>query len=188
MKRFLDLSISLILLILLLPLFLLIAFLVKVDSPGSILFKQERVGKDQLIFIIIKFRTLVVDSAKNLDSVVKDDIRVTRIGRFLRSTYLDELPQLWNVLVGDMSLVGPRPDEVSIANASIEKIHGYINRLAVRPGITGPNQIIGRIETSRNGFNKSLSIELDYIKNQNLLLDLKILLNTLLVIFKKQGI
>lgn len=140
LKRTGDIAVSAIGLILLLPLFALVAIAIKLDSPGPVFFRHARAGKGLRKFFMVKFRTMV-DNAVRLGPEVtaSDDNRVTRIGRILRKTKLDELPQLWNVLLGDMSLVGPRPQSYSFipyySNNDLRQI------LSVRPGVTGPTQL-----------------------------------------------
>ncbi|HEY9693945.1 MAG TPA: exopolysaccharide biosynthesis polyprenyl glycosylphosphotransferase [Oculatellaceae cyanobacterium] len=194
-KRICDICFAALLIILTAPLFLCIALLIKLDSPGAVFYKQERMGLHNKIFTIWKFRTMVVDADerhKELEQLnemkdgvlfkLKDDPRITRVGKFLRSSSLDELPQLFNVLLGDMSLVGPRP----FALRDIEKIskRHYI-RHAVLPGITGFWQVSGR--SNITDFEQVVRLDTYYIENWSILLDLKILLKTIVVVLKKTG-
>ncbi len=194
-KRCFDLCASIILLTLFSPLYLTIALLIKLDSPGPIFFRQERVGLHCKKFKIWKFRTMVTNAeklqaaleAKNeiKDGVLfkmKDDPRITRIGKYLRLYSLDELPQLFNVLVGDMSLVGPRP----LPNRDVEKFQKpHFIRQEVLPGITGLWQVSGRSDIEK--FEDAVKLDITYIENWSILLDLRILFQTVGVVLKKTG-
>lgn len=182
MKRIFDFVISLILLILLIPVFVAIAIAIKIDSEGPVFFIQERVGKDGKIFRVIKFRTMYKDVPKySLSPRHKGDPRITRVGRFLRRWSLDELPQLINVLKGDMSLVGPRPEMPQI----VEEYEPWQReRLRVKPGITGIWQILGRKDLP---LEKNIQYDLVYIKNRSFLLDLIIILKTIPLVIKGKG-
>ena len=192
-KRTLDMVVSLIGLVVSLPLFLIITLLIKLDSRGPVLFKQVRLGKDGRPFLFYKFRSMVVGSEKMQDELrhlditggpvfkVKDDPRVTRLGRFLRRTTLDEFPQLWNVLQGDMSLVGPRPP---IPEEVAQYTRLQRRRLDVKPGLTCLWQVSGRSEIS---FSEWVQLDLYYIQHQSLLLDLKILIRTLPAVVSRRG-
>ncbi|KKP58289.1 MAG: Bacterial sugar transferase [Candidatus Moranbacteria bacterium GW2011_GWF1_34_10] len=186
-KRFLDICISVLALIFLFPVLILIGCAIKVTSEGPVIFKQKRMGYLGMDFTIFKFRTMIDGSGKKIDMVLKNDPRVTELGRFLRSTHLDELPQLWNVLRGEMSLVGPRPRPFEEMVNYINKNPSYKKLLRVRPGITGPTQVYGRIWIIKN---KEMAVEenLKYIECKSLLGDLKILLETISVVFRRQGI
>ena len=193
-KRIFDITISLTLLILLSPFFLIIALLIKLDSPGPVFFVQKRMGRKGRIFNFYKFRTMVKDAEKlkpllrdknevkgGVIFKIKDDPRVTRIGRFLRKYSLDELPQLVNVLKGDMSLVGPRPFLVE-ESQKIE--YKFLSRLDIRPGITGMAQVRGRSDLS---FYRWVKWDLWYVNNWSFLLDLKILWWTISAVLKRKG-
>lgn len=166
----------------------LIAILIKFEDQGPVLFVQKRVGQDGKIFKIYKLRSMVVDSEKYLDSLkdksdvqgmfkMKNDPRVTRVGRFIRKYSLDECPQFWNVLQGDMSLVGPRP-------ALIEEVAQYSikeeKRLSVKPGITGLWQVSGRSNVS---FDEMINLDLKYINKRGIMFNLYIIGKTLLLMF-----
>lgn len=170
-KRLIDFWASLFGFILLSPLFLVIAVAIKLDSPGPVFFRQERVGKDGRVFKIFKFRTMVVNAEKMGAGVFveKEDPRITRVGKWLRNTSLDELPQLINVLRGEMSLVGPRPTLPYQVERYDERQR---RRLLMRPGITGWVQVNGR-----NSLTWPEKIELDiwYVEHWSLWLDLRIL-------------
>lgn len=183
-KRLFDLLMSIVLIIIISPLLILISLLIKLTSQGSIIFKQKRVGKDEKEFVIYKFRTMVKD-AENKGSgyrVLKNDNRITKIGKILRKTSLDELPQLFNVLKGDMSLVGPRPTLKFIA----EEYDEYQkNRFNMKPGITGLAQINGR---QKLNWEEKIKYDLEYIKNYSFYLDIKILFKTFFVLLKSEDI
>jgi len=184
-KRLFDSLASAILIALLLPVFGLVALLIRLESPGPVLFRQTRVGRWGQLFTMWKFRSMYIDAearkatlmaqnemAGGVTFKMKNDPRVTRVGRFIRKTSIDELPQLWNVLVGDMSLVGPRPpvpaevDQYSLSDR---------RRLEVIPGITCIWQISGRSEIP---FDQQVELDVQYIESQSLLTDIKILLKT----------
>lgn len=189
LKRLIDLFGSLIGLIILSPFLLIIAFAIKLTSKGPIFFKQERLGKNGKVFKIVKFRTMVVNAESIGDGLrvkSESDNRITNIGRILRKTSLDELPQLINVLVGEMSLVGPRPP------VTYHPYDGYENypdwakkRFSMKPGITGLAQV-----TVRNSVTWDERIEVDnkYIEKFNIWLDIKILFKTLFKIFRSENI
>jgi exopolysaccharide biosynthesis polyprenyl glycosylphosphotransferase len=192
-KRVVDLIVSSLALLTTAPIMLIIAVLIKLDSGAPIFFRQERSGLNGKPFTMYKFRTMVVDAEKRLDDLIKvdalsqpmfkiqNDPRVTRIGRILRKTSLDELPQLLNVLRGDMSLVGPRPEEMRIV-----RMYSYSQRqrLAVKPGLTGPMQVNGRGDLS---FEERLRLEINYIKNYSLYHDLELLVQTVPVVLLGKG-
>jgi lipopolysaccharide/colanic/teichoic acid biosynthesis glycosyltransferase len=186
-KRLVDLILSAFGLALSSPLFLLIALFIKLDSKGPALFRQTRVGKDSKPFTCYKFRTMYVDAPdiRNPDGSsfnAPDDPRVTRIGRFLRKTTLDEVPQLINVLKGDMSIVGPRPDQLDQVRFYSERDK---KRLLVKPGMTGWAWIHGR-----NSIHWELRRELDveYVENYSLWLDFQILLQTIPMVLLAKGV
>jgi exopolysaccharide biosynthesis polyprenyl glycosylphosphotransferase len=194
-KRFFDLCLSFLFIILLSPLYLLIAIIIKLDSPGPIFFKQKRVGLHGKEFKIWKFRTMVTNAEKIQASLeakneikdgvlfkIKDDPRITKVGKFLRRYSLDELPQLFNVFLGEMSLVGPRPLPIR----DVEKFHTrHFIRQEVLPGITGLWQVSGRSNIDK--FEDAFKLDMDYIENWSLWLDLRILLQTIKVVVQKTG-
>lgn len=186
MKRVMDLVLSVIGLILTSPLFLVIALMIKLEDKGPVFYKQERVTENNKIFELYKFRTMKVDAEQHTGPILalKDDPRVTRVGRFLRTTRLDELPQLINVLKGEMSIVGPRPERPHFAEKLNKEIEMFKYRVFVKAGITGLAQILGKYTTSPE--NKA-KLDLLYIKNYSLLLDMRIIINTLKVILKKES-
>jgi lipopolysaccharide/colanic/teichoic acid biosynthesis glycosyltransferase len=192
-KRGIDIVGALVGLALSIPLVAVAAVAIKLDSPGPVFYRQSRVGENGRLFHIIKLRSMVQDAEHQLDTLVRlddlpepvfkieNDPRVTRVGRLLRRTSLDEAPQFLNVLVGDMSLVGPRPEEERIV-----ALYGdhQRQRLAVKPGITGPMQINGRGSLS---LEERLQLELDYIEHYSLRRDFAILWRTLPAIFRGHG-
>jgi lipopolysaccharide/colanic/teichoic acid biosynthesis glycosyltransferase len=192
-KRTIDVVVSAAGVVLLAPLLAGIAIVVRLDSPGPALFRQRRAGKDAQPFRMFKFRTMVRDAEERIAEVVaidrltepmfkvRDDPRVTRIGRLLRRTSLDELPQLLNVLRGDMSLVGPRPEEDWLVERYSETERF---RLDMRPGMTGPMQIHGRGELS---FQERLAVEREYVENYSIWKDLRILVRTISVVTRGNG-
>ncbi|APQ76521.1 exopolysaccharide biosynthesis polyprenyl glycosylphosphotransferase [Clostridium botulinum] len=192
-KRFSDIILSLIGIIVLSPIYLILFLWIKLDSKGPALFKQVRVGKDNKDFVIYKFRTMVVDAEKKkkIDLEIEDisnfvfqsksDNRVTKAGKFLRKTSLDEIPQLFNVLKGNMTLVGPRPE---IPDVVKHYPNEYNQRLLVTPGITGLAQVSGRGEIE---LGKTVYYDLTYIKNFSVWYDIKILFQTVFKVFKNEG-
>jgi exopolysaccharide biosynthesis polyprenyl glycosylphosphotransferase len=193
-KRALDIAVSLTLLVLFAPLFLVLTLLIPLTAEGPALFRQERVGLNKRRFLIYKFRTMVPNADKMLHDLemfnevsgpvfkIKNDPRVTPIGRFLRRTSIDELPQLFNVLKGDMSMVGPRPLPVRDYEGFSEDWQR--RRLSVRPGITCLWQVNGR---SSIGFEKWMQLDLQYMDEWSLWLDLKILARTVPAVWKGSG-
>jgi putative colanic acid biosynthesis UDP-glucose lipid carrier transferase len=180
-KRFMDVSISTVVLLVLAPLLLAVALLIKLGSPGPVIFRQRRYGLDGHIIDVYKFRTMmVVEDGPQVKQVTRDDPRVTAIGRFLRRYSIDELPQLFNVLAGSMSLVGPRPHAVAHNEEYRRLIKGYMVRHKVLPGITGLAQVNGcRGETSRLEEMKArIEYDLDYLRQWTPSLDLLIMFKT----------
>ncbi len=188
-KRLFDVTVSLLILIFSLPLTILAALLVKVTSPGPIFYRQERVGLDGETFEVLKFRSMRTDAEKNGPQfATKSDPRVTPIGRFIRMTRIDEIPQVINVLKGDMSFIGPRPERpVFVGNLS-ESIPFYGERHAVKPGISGWAQINYPYGDSTEDAKRKLAFDLYYVKNGSTFLDLLILLQTIrVVLFPSAG-
>jgi lipopolysaccharide/colanic/teichoic acid biosynthesis glycosyltransferase len=197
-KRTMDLVGAVGGLILLAPLLAAVGILVRLESRGPVLFRQPRMGLKGRVFLCLKFRTMVPDAEQRLRDLearnesaggvlfkIKDDPRVTALGRFLRRTSLDELPQLWNVLVGEMSLVGPRPLQLRDSERLAElDPQGYARRLSVVPGITGPWQVSGR---SNLDGDRMIRLDLDYVANWSMGTDLAILFKTIAVVFGGKG-
>jgi sugar transferase (PEP-CTERM system associated) len=188
-KRLLDLTVAAVGFVLSFPLMLLVALAVRLDSPGPVLFRQERLGRGGRPFTLWKFRSMRTDAeAKSGPAwAAKDDPRVTRIGRFLRKARLDELPQFWNVLVGDMSLVGPRPERELFVKQLLETCPFYEQRLVVRPGLTGWAQVKAPYASSFEESVEKLKYDLYYIKNLSLFLDISILLSTARIVLLGKG-
>ncbi|MEI6421678.1 MAG: exopolysaccharide biosynthesis polyprenyl glycosylphosphotransferase [Lentisphaerota bacterium] len=193
-KIIFDFAISISLLSLFLPIFFLTAFAILLDSPGPIFFRQTRVGRKGRLFTLYKFRSMIVDAESlkkgisdgktfedNVTFKMKNDPRVTRVGRFIRRYSIDELPQLFNVVKGEMSLVGPRPP----VPEEVEKYsQGDSGRLLVKPGITCLWQISGRSELT---FKQQVELDKQYIDSQSILLDIKILLKTIPAVLTGKG-
>jgi sugar transferase (PEP-CTERM system associated) len=188
LKRVMDVGLALTGLVLSLPIMALVAACIKLDSRGPVLFRQKRVGERGRIFVLNKFRSMSVD-AERLGAVwaTADDPRVTSVGYWLRRTRLDELPQFWNVLVGDMSFVGPRPERPEFVGTLQREIPFYMGRHSVKPGITGWAQVRHRYAASVEDSMEKLQYDLYYIKNLSPLLDLVILLSTLQVVLFARG-
>lgn len=193
MKRAMDIFVSGVMLVLLSPLLLVAAIAILVDSGRPVFFRQKRAGKDGEPFTMLKFRTMVADAEDRLGELIDlskldepafkipDDPRVTRVGKVLRRTSIDELPQFINVLRGEMSLVGPRPEEEAVVALYDERQRG---RLAIKPGLTGPMQVYGRSDLT---FEERLAMERDYLDNLSLLTDLQILMRTPRAIVRGEG-
>jgi len=192
-KRIIDIIGAVFGIVFLFPLIILIGLLIKIDSKGPALFVQKRCGRDGELFNMYKFRSMCTDAEQRLDEIqhlnetngvifkIKDDPRLTRVGKFIRKTSLDELPQLVNVLKGEMSLVGPRP---SLPN-EVEQYQSWQKlRLSVKPGLTGLWQISGRSEL---GFDEMVRLDLEYIAKGNFFYDIIIIFKTIPVVFKSRG-
>ena len=196
-KRLIDIVVSLIGLVVLSPLFIIIAILIKLDSKGPILINQKRIGKDGKLFRIYKFRSMVDNAEEILANLMlysptireeytinkklTNDPRVTKIGRFIRKTSIDELPQLLNILIGNMTLVGPRP---YLPNEKDDIGIDYLTIIKMTPGLTGPWQVSGRCNTN---FDDRCLLDVEYYIHKSLKIDLEILLKTIKVVFKKTG-
>jgi len=186
-KRLLDIGISLFGLILTLPIMLIVAITIKIETPGPIIFKQSRLGLAGEEFTIYKFRSMIENAEAKTGPVwaQKNDPRITKVGHFIRKKRIDELPQLVNVLKGEMSLVGPRPErEIFIKKFSNEH-PSFKNRLLIKPGITGLAQVTGGYELTPR---QKARLDLFYIQKQGLILDIKILLKTILVVILGKGV
>jgi lipopolysaccharide/colanic/teichoic acid biosynthesis glycosyltransferase len=213
-KRAFDVTLAFVGLLVLLPIFGLVALAIRLDSPGPILYAQIRVGMNRRRgakgngtrnghtsaerreragygqpFKIYKFRSMVTDAEKNTGPVwaAKSDSRITRVGAFLRKTRLDETPQLWNVLRGDMSIVGPRPERPTFVVELTQSLPDYPKRCDTLPGITGLAQVKWQYDTSIETVNRKLEYDLYYVRHRRLLLDLKIMAATVKVMARGDG-
>ncbi len=184
LKRIMDLALGITALVITLPVMLIVGLIIKLDSSGPAIYRQDRVTKGGRVFTLYKFRTMVQDAEHGSGPVfaVEDDQRATRVGRILRLSRLDELPQLVNVIKGDMSLVGPRPERPFFVEQYSKQIHGYDNRHRMKPGITGIAQIAGKYNT---GPREKLVFDLLYAKKSDVLVDLQILFHTIKVLFMR---
>lgn len=182
-KRMIDIVASAAGLILVSPLVLVLVILVRRQSPGPAIFRQERAGRDMKPFTLYKFRTMRTDADPfGVSPTDGDDPRLTRIGRWLRETSLDELPQLWNVLRGDMSLVGPRPLYMSQAREFTDRQR---RRLEVKPGLTGMAQVSGRGNLPHD---EKLELDVQYVENAGFRLDMKIIFRTVAMVFRRKQV
>lgn len=216
-KRTIDVVGAAVGLLLTIPLFIVLSVLIKLDSPGPVFYSQLRVGvnrrkRDRRYcqrsdvterrgrdrrrqncqgrpFRLIKFRTMVQDAEKKSGPVwaTANDARITRLGRILRKSRLDEIPQFINVLKGDMSLVGPRPERPSFVRDLCEKVDDYHARLAIRPGLTGPAQVQNGYDTSLASVVQKVNLDLEYIRDRSIWTDIKILFKTVVVVFTGKG-
>lgn len=178
-KRILDVVISLVALIILSPILLIVAIAIKIESKGPIIFKQQRIGKDGKVFNIYKFRSMVVGAEKMGTGVYskKDDNRVTKVGKFIRMTSIDELPQLVNILKGEMSIIGPRPVLTYHPWKYEEYTEEQLKRFNVRPGVTGWAQVHGRKDVE---WHERIKLDVYYVENISFLLDVKIFFKTII--------
>lgn len=188
LKRLMDVVLSVSFLIILSPVFIIVAILVKITSRGPILFKQKRVSINDTEFTLYKFRSMHTNAEK--DGAVwtrddKTDNRITKIGRVLRKSHLDEIPQLFNILIGDLSLVGPRPERPEFTNMLNKEIKYYDLRHSIKPGLTGWAQINYRYGASVEDTKEKLKYDLYYIKNRNIFLDILIIVKTIAMVLKK---
>jgi exopolysaccharide biosynthesis polyprenyl glycosylphosphotransferase len=188
LKRIMDLGISAIAMVVLAPLYLVLSIAVRLSSPGPIFFRQERVGKYGRPFRIIKFRSMYCDAERNGPQLSSStDPRITPIGRWMRKTRMDEIPQFWNVIKGDMSLVGPRPERQHFIDAITEVAPHYRHLHKVRPGITSWGQVKFGYAENVEQMVRRLKYDVLYIENMSLAVDLKILAYTVLIILRRDG-
>ncbi|HEX9005812.1 MAG TPA: sugar transferase [Bacteroidota bacterium] len=187
-KRLLDIAVSAIIMVGGLPLWLLIAVAIKLESPGPVLYRQERVGKDGVHFSIVKFRSMRNDAEREGPQWAgRRDPRVTRVGKWLRLLHFDEVPQMINVLKGEMSLIGPRPERPMFVEQLSREIPLYARRLKVRPGVTGWAQVKHKYDESVEDVRKKVQYDLYYIENMSLRMDLKIILHTVVHMLLGRG-
>jgi len=189
LKRAVDIICSLIGLIVLMPILVIVAILIRIESKGSIIFLQDRVGKDGIVFKMYKFRSMVIDAEKLKEKLanenertgpmfkIKNDPRITKVGKIIRKTSIDELPQLINILKGEMTIVGPRP---SLPNEVKKFEEWMLKRLNVKPGLTCYWQVLGRNDIE---FNEWMELDIKYVKERNIIIDVKLILKTFLVLF-----
>lgn len=184
-KRLFDIVASAILIVLLCIPMAIIAIMVRLDSQGPALFRQERLGKNGKPFTILKFRSMDTNAERNGPQWAdKDDPRCTKLGKVLRKSRLDELPQLWNILKGEMSFVGPRPERACFYDEFETYIHGFRNRLIVKPGLTGWAQVNGGYELKPE---EKIILDMEYIQKRSLSLDMLCMLKTVHLIFTHEG-
>jgi lipopolysaccharide/colanic/teichoic acid biosynthesis glycosyltransferase len=188
-KRFLDILGSLGLLVFAVPIMIIISILIRFSSPGPAIYCQKRLTTRGRVFTIFKFRTMKTDAELNSGAVwaSKEDPRVTKLGKFMRKTRLDELPQLINVLIGDMSLIGPRPERPEIAEKLQKEFSSFKKRFEVPAGLSGLAQVSADYADSIDSYKIKLKYDLLYVKNRSLFMDLKIALKTILVILTGKG-
>ncbi|WP_338635660.1 sugar transferase [Spirobacillus cienkowskii] len=185
-KRTFDIILSLVSIIILITPMLLVALLIKLTSQGPIFYTQTRVGKNSEKFKIIKFRSMIHNAEQHTGAILalKNDERITKFGNFMRKTRIDELPQLINILKGDMSFIGPRPERPNFVEQFEKEIPAYAERTRIRPGVTGLAQIHGDYNSSAD---TKLKYDLAYLVNQSLFLDIQILIKTIKVVMMKKG-
>jgi lipopolysaccharide/colanic/teichoic acid biosynthesis glycosyltransferase len=184
-KRVTDIILSLIGLVFAIPIMLTFGLAIKLESRGCIFYKQKRLGRFSKTFTIFKMRSMVKDAEKDGPKLAdKNDCRVTKVGRFMRKKRIDELPQLFNILIGDMSIVGPRPERPSFTYELEKEIPGFVNRLKIKPGLTGLAQINGGYDITPE---EKLKFDLIYIANMNILMDLRIMLKTIIIVLNGSG-
>ena len=183
--RVLDIMIGIVGLVISIPILIIFGIMIKKEDGGPIFYKQDRLGKDGKVIFIYKLRSMRVDAEKNgAVWAEKNDPRITKVGRFIRKTRIDEIPQFLNILKGEMSIIGPRPERPTLTMEFNEKIPGFINRLVVKPGLTGYAQVNGGYDISPED---KIKDDLYYIKNRSVFLDLNILLKTVKVVLTGEG-
>ncbi|WP_214787803.1 exopolysaccharide biosynthesis polyprenyl glycosylphosphotransferase [Exiguobacterium sp. s21] len=184
-KRVFDILISIILMLITLPILFVVAILIYLESPGNVIYKQKRMGYNNNEFWIYKLRSMKLDAEKNgARWAMPNDLRITKVGKFIRSTRIDELPQLFNVIIGDMSLIGPRPERKVFIDEFTKELPEFKYRTVVRPGLTGWAQVNGGYDLS---IESKLDKDLYYINNYSIKLELLIIVKTIRVIFTGEG-
>jgi lipopolysaccharide/colanic/teichoic acid biosynthesis glycosyltransferase len=187
-KRVVDIVVSVISMLLFSPLYALTAISVKLTSPGPIIYRQERIGKGGKPFMMVKFRSMKLDAEIGGPALSKDnDPRITPFGRFMRKVRLDETPQFWNVLIGDMSLVGPRPERQYFIDQIVLEAPHYKHLLKVRPGITSWGMVKYGYAENVQQMIRRMKYDLLYIENMSIAVDLKILIYTVLTVIQGRG-
>jgi len=190
LRRILDFTFALIMLILLAPFFVIVAIAIRLESPGTIFYSQQRVGKNGKVFSVFKFRSMVQDAEKLSGPVwaQKEDPRITKVGRFMRKTRIDELPQLMNILRGDMSFIGPRPERPFFVESFKKQIPMYTKRLKVKPGVTGLAQVTVGYDETLEDVKEKIRKDIEYIEQaDSLAMNLKILWKTVFVVLLGEG-
>jgi lipopolysaccharide/colanic/teichoic acid biosynthesis glycosyltransferase len=185
-KRGIDIILSLIACIIAIPISLIACICVVIESKGSPIFTQDRLGKDGRVFKIYKIRSMCTDAEKVCGPkwADKNDCRVTKVGKFIRMTRIDELPQIFNILIGNMSIVGPRPERPELAAKFERQISGFSKRLSIKPGLTGLAQINGGYDITAK---EKLKYDLEYIRKRNIWMDLVIIIKTVIVVVTGNG-
>lgn len=184
-KRFMDITASIAGLAVGIPLMIVFGIAIKLESEGPVIYKQVRLGKNKKPFTIYKLRSMYSDAEKDGPRWAdKEDSRVTKVGRFIRKTRIDEIPQLFNIIKGDMCLVGPRPERPSFTLKFSKDIPGFANRLKVKPGLTGLAQVNGGYDIKPK---QKYKLDMEYIENMGFLLDLKIILKTVYIVCSGDG-
>jgi len=187
-KRMIDMLLIVATLPITIPLAILTAFLIKMESTGPVFFWQQRVGTFGKPFNMLKFRSMTTDSEREGSQFASNgDMRVTRVGRFIRKMRIDEIPQLWNVLKGEMSIIGPRPEQVNFVEKFNRTIPNYADRHVVAPGITGLAQTVQGYVDDENGTIIKLKYDLEYINNLSFIMDMKIVFRTIYTIMTGFG-
>ncbi len=185
LKRSIDICISLLLLIMSIPMLILVALGIRLESQGPIIYTQERVGLGGRVFTLYKFRSMYQDSGEQAAMwTAVNDKRITKIGKYIRKLHIDELPQLWNILKNDMSFIGPRPEQVDIVRKLAMNIQDYHFRHHVKPGLTGLAQVCYPYAASEEDARHKLSYDLYYINNMSFSLEIKILIKTVGAVLK----
>ncbi len=190
LRRILDFTAALFLLLLLMPFFVVVAIAIKLESPGTVFYSQKRVGKNGKVFSVYKFRSMVQDAEKHSGPVwaQKEDPRITKVGRFMRKTRIDELPQLMNILRGDMSFIGPRPERPFFVETFRKQIPMYTKRLQVKPGVTGLAQVTVGYDETLEDVKEKIRKDIEYIDHADeLSMNLKILWKTVFVVLLGEG-
>lgn len=183
--RVLDIMIGIVGLVISIPILIIFGIMIKKEDGGPIFYKQDRLGKDGKVIFIYKLRSMRVDAEKNgAVWAEKNDPRITKVGRFIRKTRIDEIPQFLNILKGEMSIIGPRPERPTLTMEFNEKIPGFINRLVVKPGLTGYAQVNGGYDVTPK---EKLDKDLYYIENRNIKLDLQIVVKTIGTVLSGDG-